>query len=107
MSGPGKCWNTRLALTQATKGFNMAQANVDNNTRRRDFLALAAAAASTVTAAQQALAIPQDDNARPFYGAECSFYPNCSGGCGLGCTKEHAPAAAAADPAFGIITPLR
>lgn len=25
---------------------------------------------------------------RPFYGAECRSYPNCNGGCGLGCTKE-------------------
>jgi hypothetical protein len=25
---------------------------------------------------------------RPFYGAECPSYPNCSGGCGLGCTKK-------------------
>ncbi|HMF76438.1 MAG TPA: hypothetical protein VK604_12310, partial [Bryobacteraceae bacterium] len=25
---------------------------------------------------------------RPFYGAECGSYPNCEGGCGLGCTKE-------------------
>lgn len=24
----------------------------------------------------------------PFYGAECPDYPNCSGGCGLGCTHE-------------------
>ncbi|MDI3563523.1 hypothetical protein [Bradyrhizobium sp. Arg816] len=30
---------------------------------------------------------------RPFYGAQCQTYPNCSGGCGLGCTKEHATAA--------------
>lgn len=26
--------------------------------------------------------------ARPFYGAECPSYPNCTGGCGLGCTHE-------------------
>jgi hypothetical protein len=25
---------------------------------------------------------------RPFYGAECPDYPNCKGGCGLGCTYE-------------------
>lgn len=25
---------------------------------------------------------------RPFYGAECPSYPNCSGGCGLGCTHN-------------------
>jgi hypothetical protein len=25
---------------------------------------------------------------RTFYGAECPSYPNCSGGCGLGCTKK-------------------
>jgi hypothetical protein len=24
----------------------------------------------------------------PFYGAQCSSYPACIGGCGLGCTKE-------------------
>jgi hypothetical protein len=28
----------------------------------------------------------------PFYGAQCPSYPNCKGGCGLGCTKEHIPA---------------
>jgi hypothetical protein len=28
---------------------------------------------------------------RPFYGAQCGTYPNCRGGCGLGCTKEHEP----------------
>lgn len=28
------------------------------------------------------------DAARPFYGAECPQYPNCAGGCGLGCSKE-------------------
>ena len=26
-----------------------------------------------------------------FYGAQCPSYPNCRGGCGLGCTKEHEP----------------
>ncbi len=36
-------------------------------------------------------AVTPVDNARPFYGAECPSYPNCAGGCGLGCTKEHAP----------------
>lgn len=25
---------------------------------------------------------------QPFYGAQCPSYPNCSGGCGLGCTHE-------------------
>lgn len=25
---------------------------------------------------------------KPFYGAQCPTYPNCSGGCGLGCTHE-------------------
>ena len=25
---------------------------------------------------------------KPFYGAECPSYPNCNGGCGLGCTHE-------------------
>lgn len=25
---------------------------------------------------------------RPFYGAECPSYPNCAGGCDLGCTHE-------------------
>jgi hypothetical protein len=39
-------------------------------------------------------------NARPFYGAECLSYPNCSGGCGLGCTKEHDPIA----PAMALIS---
>ncbi|WP_439392576.1 hypothetical protein ACRQ5Q_24450 [Bradyrhizobium sp. PMVTL-01] len=25
---------------------------------------------------------------KPFYGAKCPSYPNCNGGCGLGCTQE-------------------
>jgi hypothetical protein len=33
---------------------------------------------------------------RPFYGAECPSYPDCSGGCGLGCTKEIESAKASA-----------
>jgi len=33
---------------------------------------------------------------RPFHGAECSSYPNCNGGCGLGCTKEMMEARAVA-----------
>jgi hypothetical protein len=24
----------------------------------------------------------------PFYGSQCSDYPKCNGGCGLGCTYE-------------------
>jgi len=32
-----------------------------------------------------------------FHGAQCPTYPNCTGGCGLGCTKEHAPAASEED----------
>jgi hypothetical protein len=26
-----------------------------------------------------------------FYGSQCRSYPNCRGGCGLGCTKAHEP----------------
>jgi hypothetical protein len=29
-----------------------------------------------------------DDEPKQFYGAECPSYPNCTGGCGLGCTRE-------------------
>jgi len=32
-----------------------------------------------------------DSPPRAFHGAECPDYPNCRGGCGLGCTKEHEP----------------
>lgn len=35
---------------------------------------------------------------RPFHGAECPSYPNCDGGCGLGCTKEIERHRAAAPP---------
>lgn len=28
------------------------------------------------------------DLSTPFYGAQCPSYPNCNGGCGLGCTHE-------------------
>lgn len=28
------------------------------------------------------------DSPRPFHGAECPDYPNCKGGCGLGCTHD-------------------
>ena len=41
----------------------MAQAKVDTNTRRRDFLALTAAACTAVMAARPALASPPDDSA--------------------------------------------
>jgi hypothetical protein len=41
----------------------MAQATVDTNTRRRDFLALTAACATAVMAARPALASPPDDSA--------------------------------------------
>jgi hypothetical protein len=34
-------------------------------------------------------------HSRPFYGAECPSYPDCSGGCGLGCTKKIESAKAA------------
>jgi len=33
-----------------------------------------------------AVAVTSPD--RPFHGAQCPSYPNCSGGCGLGCTHE-------------------
>jgi hypothetical protein len=29
---------------------------------------------------------------QPFYGAQCPSYPNCNGGCGLGCTHDITPA---------------
>jgi hypothetical protein len=35
-------------------------------------------------------ALTPTSEARAFYGAECRSYPNCSGGCGLGCTQQHA-----------------
>ena len=41
----------------------MIQADTNNNTRRRDFLALTAAVATTVMAARPALASPPDDSA--------------------------------------------
>src|SRR4051794_5248692 len=47
----------------------MAQATVDTNTRRRDFLALTAAIATTVMAARPVLASPPDDSAAdPIFG---------------------------------------
>jgi hypothetical protein len=41
----------------------MAQATVDNNTRRRDFLTFTAAVATVAMAARPALASPADDSA--------------------------------------------
>ena len=35
-----------------------------------------------------AAAQPQVAPTQPFYGARCAAYPNCSGGCGCGCTHE-------------------
>ena len=38
---------------------------------------------------------------KPFYGAQCPTYPNCSGGCGLGCThevKQHQSCSAGSEP---------
>ncbi|CAM5403864.1 hypothetical protein AFEL58S_02078 [Afipia felis] len=34
-------------------------------------------------------------SSKPFYGAECPAYPNCTGGCGCGCTHEIEVAASA------------
>jgi hypothetical protein len=33
-------------------------------------------------------AVTSPDQPAPFYGAQCPSYPNCIGGCGLGCTHE-------------------
>jgi hypothetical protein len=41
--------------------------------------------ASSIEAAQPPAAPVET---KPFYGAQCPTYPNCSGGCGLGCTHE-------------------
>ncbi|WP_128089473.1 hypothetical protein [Bradyrhizobium viridifuturi] len=38
---------------------------------------------------------------QPFYGARCPSYPNCGGGCGLGCTHEIEAANALAAPSVG------
>ncbi len=40
-------------------------------------------------------ALTKADKTRRFYGAECASYPNCKGGCGLGCTHEIEAAALA------------
>ncbi|EKS26714.1 hypothetical protein [Afipia felis] len=32
--------------------------------------------------------VTKSNGARPFYGAQCPSHPNCTGGCGLGCTHE-------------------
>lgn len=40
-------------------------------------------------------ALAKTGSIRPFYGAQCPSYPNCSGGCGLGCTHEIESAAVA------------
>jgi hypothetical protein len=43
-----------------------------------------------------------DDTKAPtakFYGAECPSYPNCTGGCGLGCTHDIEAARALRSPA--------
>lgn len=37
---------------------------------------------------KEAIAKAIEDAHRPFYGAECTSYPACRGGCGLGCTYE-------------------
>jgi hypothetical protein len=41
------------------------------------------------------VALTKADKAKPFYGAQCRLYPNCTGGCGLGCTHEIETAALA------------
>jgi hypothetical protein len=42
------------------------------------------------------------ERGRPFYGAKCPTYPSCSGGCGLGCTKEMAEPSQDEAPAFDV-----
>lgn len=33
-------------------------------------------------------ALTKPSQPKLFYGAQCPLYPNCTGGCGLGCTHE-------------------
>lgn len=40
---------------------------------------------------------PANHGEPKFYGAQCPSYPNCTGGCGLGCTHEIEAARVAAD----------
>lgn len=44
-------------------------------------------------------AIAKAEGPKPFYGAQCLSYPNCSGGCGCGCTHEIEAAKAEGDSA--------
>ena len=37
---------------------------------------------------QDANPLREDARSSEFYGAECPSHPNCTGGCGLGCTHE-------------------
>ncbi|MGY4313104.1 hypothetical protein [Bradyrhizobium sp. JR3.5] len=39
------------------------------------------------------LSLAEAAEQQPFFGARCSSYPACSGGCGLGCSHEMAEAA--------------
>jgi hypothetical protein len=41
------------------------------------------------------VALTKPSQPKPFYGAQCPSYPNCTGGCGLGCTHEIEAAALA------------
>lgn len=48
-----------------------------------------AAATQIITALLADVAAAKSvSTSRPFHGAECPSYPNCTGGCGLGCTHE-------------------
>jgi hypothetical protein len=48
-------------------------------------------------------ALTKTGNMKPFYGAQCRSYPNCTGGCGLGCTHEiEAVEDAAENSQFGV-----
>ena len=72
----------------------MAQANSHPTTHspvdssRRRFMAVAAAASAVSAGTLAVAAMPPTAPAQKFYGAECPSYPNCTGGCGLGCTHE-------------------
>jgi len=69
------------ALTES-----LIQAAVDYEAGRIGRPALSAARAAVEAAIAQPPAAPVET--KPFYGAECPSYPNCNGGCGLGCTHE-------------------
>lgn len=85
--GEGCCWSPTdpTIMSDAIEAMRKAL-NYIENTEGEFGIKLSCGDALREALAAQPPAAPVET--KPFYGAQCPTYPNCSGGCGLGCTHE-------------------